>query len=169
MSLLHTAIVMYVCFLIIFFVFIFRGEKKENPNEKAVFSSLIAAIALALIPTIVIMGVIFVTTGSTSLLVDFFSLKIDYQQIIVVSISMVVYAFTIDYLFVAIGKRLLGDRGLIVAFASVFRFLCGYIACMICDIGTYDTIKLSLGLVLFWFVLESVFAKKERRDQGMKL
>lgn len=156
MNLLVMTLSIYLLSLIVFFIFMYRGEKKEaaekNTNEKFLLSTVIGALVLSLIPTAVIMVIILFATGSANVLVSFFELEIEFKQIVITSVCMVVYSFTFDNIFVAVGRHLIGDNFFKFIFASLFRFLFIYIVGILCSIGNSDNFKLSLGLTLFFFV-----------------
>ncbi|KAA6472178.1 hypothetical protein [Bacillus swezeyi] len=172
MNLLVMTLSIYLLFLIVFFIFMYRGEKKEaeekNTDEKFLLSTVIGALVLSLIPTVVIMGIIFFATGSANVLVSFFNLEIGFKQIVIMSVCMVVYSFTFDNIFVAVGRHLIGDNFFKFIFAAVFRFLFIYIVGILCSIGSSDNFKLSLGLTLFFLLLECISLKKSDRDQNLK-
>ena len=172
MNLLVMTLSIYLLSLIVFFIFMYRGEKKEaaekNTNEKFLLSTVIGALVLSLIPTAVIMGIILFATGSANVLVSFFELEIGFNQIVIMSVCMVVYSFTFDNIFVAVGRHLIGDNFFKFIFASLFRFLFIYIVGILCSIGSSDNFKLSLGLTLFFLLLECIFPKKPDRTQNIE-
>ncbi|NPC93593.1 hypothetical protein HOO54_15445 [Bacillus sp. WMMC1349] len=167
MNLPVMTLAIYALFLVVFFIFIYRGERKEaeekNTNEKFLLSTIIAALVLSLIPTAIIMGIILFATGSANVLGSFFDLKIGLNQIVMMSVCMVVYAFTIDNIFVAVGRHLIGDNFFKFIFASVFKFLFIYIVGIMCSIGSSDNFILSLGLTLCFLLLECIFPKSHDR------
>ncbi|MFT0801049.1 hypothetical protein VSK91_06280 [Bacillus swezeyi] len=171
MNLLVMTLSIYLLFLFIFFIFMYKGEKKEaeekNTNEKFLLSIVIGALVLSLIPTAVIMGIILFATGSANVLVRFFDLGIGFNQIVIMSVCMVVYSFTFDNVFVAVGRHIIGNNFFKFIFASLFRFLFIYIVGIFCSIGSNDNLKLSLGLTLFFLLLECVFPKKSNRSQNI--
>ncbi|QQD80383.1 hypothetical protein JD965_10515 [Bacillus siamensis] len=172
MNLLFMTLSIYLLSLIVFFIFMYRGEKKEaaekNTNEKFLLSTVIGALVLSLIPTSVIMVIILFATGSANVLVSFFELEIGFNHIVIMSVCMVVYSFTFDNIFVAVGRHLIGDNFFKFLFASLFRFLFIYIVGILCSIGNTANFKLSLGLTLFFLLLECIFPKKSDRAQNLK-
>ncbi|AWD87849.1 MULTISPECIES: hypothetical protein [Bacillus] len=172
MNLLVMTLSIYLLSLIVFFIFMYRGEKKEaaekNTNEKFLLSTVIGALVLSLIPTAVIIVIILFATGSANVLVSFFELEIEFKQIVITSVCMVVYSFTFDNIFLAVGRHLIGDNFFKFIFASLFRFLFIYIVGILCSIGNSDNFKLSLGLTLFFLLLECIFPKKSDRAQNLK-
>ncbi|MFJ5964158.1 hypothetical protein [Bacillus sp. NPDC093026] len=160
----------YLIFFRVFFFFMYKGEKKEaeesKTNEKYLFSTFIGALLLSLIPTVVIMIIVLIITGSTSVIVKSLGLDVDFTQIIILSLALVCYLFTLDHIFIAVGKHILGDNILNTVFASLFRFLCVFSVGAICSFGIADNIIMSIGLTVACLLLEfiSLDHPKERLD-----
>ncbi|MBU8577172.1 MULTISPECIES: hypothetical protein [Bacillus] len=160
MDLFVITMLIYLFFFSLFFFFMYRGEKREaeenKTNEGYVFSTFVGALLLSLIPTAVIMFIVLIATGSISVIVKSLGLNVDFTQIIIVSLALVCYSFTLDNIFITVAKHIMGDNILKTIFVSLFRFLFVFFVGVICSIGIADSIKISIGLTLVCFLLEFI-------------
>src|SRR5699024_2838585 len=94
--------------------------KKRNKIKKgSIFAAITTAIILALAPTIIIFIILFAIFGTTILTNNVFSLDINVSQLMIFTLSLFVYLYTIDCIIAVLIKHILGIE-------SIFYYLYGY-------------------------------------------
>lgn len=102
--------VFMISFLLIS-TFVYKNNKKE-PEEKrgGLLLVIVTAFFLALAPTVVIALILFVLLGSVATVNMLFLLQISTKQLILISISLLVYLFSIDSMIEIAIKHILGKN-----------------------------------------------------------
>ncbi|RSL30254.1 hypothetical protein D7Z54_26995 [Salibacterium salarium] len=86
---------------------IYQGEKDElKKNKRKIFHATATAFILAFAPTAAIAFVVFALFGSTTFANHVFSLDVSINQLMVLTVSIFIYLYTVDSLIEVIVKHL---------------------------------------------------------------
>lgn len=125
-----TIIIPIICIFVISFVciliLILKGEKDELLRDKRkIFPAIMTAFILALAPTVVITVVVFTLFGSTTLVNNLFSLNISINQLMFLTVSMLIYLYTIDSFISVLVEYIMGKNvfnNIVLLFIRIIAF-----------------------------------------------
>jgi len=169
---MHIAIIISVVFSILFlfiFKFIHHENKTERESERLSFFGVIfVACMIALIPSVVIVLILFALFGSTISVNLLFSLGISNNQLIIFGVCLFAYLFSIDSVIAIIIKYLIGKSYfylLIIMLTRVFAF---YMIGLLIGLDENTSFIISAGVASIIFIIEVLYRlsrKKEKTSQ----
>lgn len=166
MQVVITIAIIFLVLFIMFFLFIYNGEKKELEMKIAdIFPVIIAAFALALIPTAVIALIIFVLIGSTNVVNFLFSLNISMNKLIIMALSLCAYLLIIDGIVETVLKLIVGEnifQLMILLLIHIFAF---YIIGLLVGLSQLNSFIIALGVALIIFTFEILYDKMEKSKE----
>lgn len=166
MQVVITIAIIFLVLFIMFFLFIYNGEKKELEMKIAdIFPVIIAAFALALIPTAVIALIIFVLIGSTNVVNFLFSLNISMNKLIIMALSLCAYLLIIDGIVETVLKLIVGEnifQLIILLLIHIFAF---YIIGLLVGLSQLNSFIIALGVALIIFTFEILYDKMEKSKE----
>lgn len=109
MSMIISVISVFVLSFLILFIWMYKNEQ-HGDKEFKIHHLLIAAVFLALVPTLLLALILFTFFGSTTIINSLFGFDISKGSLILISISFVVYTFTLDTLIAMVLEVIIGDN-----------------------------------------------------------
>lgn len=166
MKVVISIIIIYIASFLLFFKLIYNSEKKELEMKKAnLFDVIIAALALALIPTVVITLIIFVLLGSTNVVNFLFSLNISMNKLIIMAISLCVYLLSIDGIIEIAVKLIVGENIFCFIIMSLIHILAFYMIGLVIGLSQLNSFIIASGVALIIFIFEVLYDKMENSKE----
>src|SRR5699024_8657529 len=140
-------VIIYILSFALIFLFIYTSNKKEDEAERGGLGIImITSAILSLAPAVVIASFLFIVFGSANMVDILFSLDVQTNQLIIMSISLFIYLMTFDNLIDAIVKHILGEnitKFIVMAFLRIFAF---YFIGALISVGHDTNIMISTGV-----------------------
>jgi len=110
MTIITPIIIVFIVLFLIVFIWIFKNEKEEIKKKKEkVFVAIATAFILALAPTAVIALILFALYGSTQVANTIFSLDVNTSKLMLLTVVLVGYLYTIDTFFSVLIQHIIGS------------------------------------------------------------
>lgn len=155
-------VVFIISFLLIF-TFIYKDNKKEPVEKRGnLFLVIVTAFLLALAPTVVFALFLFVILGSSSVVNMLFSLHISTKLLILLSVFLLIYLFTVDSIIEIILKHILGKNMFYMIILLLIRMLAFYAIGLAIGVKQPSSFKIAIGVSLIIFVLEILYGMNEK-------
>ncbi|MEI5907860.1 hypothetical protein WAK64_12425 [Bacillus spongiae] len=154
---LNTSIITFLLSSCFFFMFIFINEKKEAKDKLDIPGILTASLFISLVPTLLILVLLLLMTGSTNIVAILFDLHLTKQQISALAISFFVYILLFDSFFEELTKYAIGQnfpQKILMAIIRIFMF--GMI-CTFFNIDNHSSLIISIGLAVLVLLMELTF------------
>ncbi len=166
MNVVLSFVLIYLVSFILFFAFIYTQNKKEDEVEKtSLVFVLFISFLFAFIPTAVLGFFLFVIVGSVSSIKWLFSLPINTNQLIILSIAYLIYLLTIDSLIEILAKVIFNETIFHIAFVALTRMLIFYIIGEFNHLPYHMNMIISIGVALILFCIESLHFFREQRSE----
>ncbi|MGM7703018.1 hypothetical protein ACSVDE_14905 [Pseudalkalibacillus sp. Hm43] len=168
MELFITAMIIFFIILPLFFIFIYKSERKENNNVRIPMTIFVSSI-LSLIITITITALIVVVTGSASLVSSLFKIDISKTELIIMGVALVLSNLTVDNVIITILKYFVGDNqfySLVGLF--LYRMFLLSLICILMSISLEFTVLISTSvpsiLLLFEYLVPKMIDTKGKQN-----
>lgn len=103
MQIIYLAVIIFIIVFGIFFVVIYKTEKKEK-NDHLLSTSIIVSVVFGILISVCITFIIFLVSGSVNVLSSILDLKLKQNQIIYLAIYFLVYSLTLERLIIGMLK-----------------------------------------------------------------
>lgn len=162
MGIAITLIIVFILTFVLFFLFVYKDNKKEKEN---IFIIILSVALLSLMPTALIAFFLFVFLGSTTTINLLFSLNISTDQLIILAITLLVYLFSIDSILEKLVEFIIGKNLFYYLILMVLRIMATYTLALIIGLDGKNGFAIATGVSLIIFLLEAFYSlnKKNRK------
>ncbi|MDG5788803.1 hypothetical protein QA612_15130 [Evansella sp. AB-P1] len=155
--------VVYFLSLLPIATFIYFKNKREPQEEKMnMFLWLLVSIILAFPPTVVIAFFLLVLLGTTNIVDMLFSLELSMNQLIMLTISILVYLFTLDSVIEKLVKYMTEKNKFYLFIVLLTRIIAFHLIGMIIGLNQANSLVISTGVALIIMILEVLYHYQER-------
>ncbi|QHS23752.1 hypothetical protein GWK91_12685 [Virgibacillus sp. MSP4-1] len=163
MTIIIPTIAVFIISFLLLSVWIYKNEKEEIKKKKGkIFAVMATAFILALAPTAVIGLVLFALFGSTNLVNTIFSLDISTSTLMLLTVSLVIYLYTIDSLLSLLVEHIMGRVNIFNhLILLLIRILAFYTIGLIFDLNQKSNVILAVIVAFIILLFEAFNNKKE--------
>lgn len=163
MKIFISLLVVFIISFFLVFKLVYSGNKEETEEEKLNFFLVIfVSFLLALLPTAAIGLMLFVLLGSANTVNMVFSLNINLNQLIVLTISFFVYLFTIDSIIEIVVKHILGKNIFYYSMLLLIRIGAFYLIGDLVGLTQTINVTFSIGVALLILFIEILYNLREK-------
>ncbi|WP_416147608.1 hypothetical protein ACM26V_15375 [Salipaludibacillus sp. HK11] len=145
--------------------FIYTQNKKESEKEKmGLFLLLFVAGLIALAPTAVIAVFLFALLGSANVLDTLFSLGFSRNQLITLTIFILVYLFTIDSVIEKLVEYITGKNKITFFLVLLSRIFAFHMIGLIIGVQQANSFIIAVGVALIIMLLEILYLYREKQS-----
>ena len=149
-------ILLSVSFILIF-ILLLCAFRSDNKKEKVKDSFMLLVIGTALFSAVITAALaflLFLIIGSTSIIDSLFSLNINMNQIIIISISIFIYWITLDNIFENLFEYIFGKNLFALLFLALARITAFYIMGNILKLDETINMTISIGVSLILLLFD---------------
>lgn len=163
MKIFISLLVVFIISFFLVFKLVYSGNKEETEEGKLNFFLVIfVSFLLALLPTAAIGLMLFVLLGSANTVNMVFSLNINLNQLIVLTISFFVYLFTIDSIIEIVVKHILGKNIFYYSMLLLIRIGAFYLIGDLVGLTQTINVTFSIGVALLILFIEILYNLREK-------
>lgn len=163
MKIILSLVVVFIITFFFIFSIVYRGNKTEAQEER--MNGLLVtfvSFVLAILPTTVVAIFLFALLGSVNIVNELFSLEVDLNQLIILSIAFLFYLFTVDHIVEMIVKNVIGKNLFYYIVTLLSRVIIFVIISAIIGLNDKVSVTLALGVAFIVFCFDFVYDRKEK-------
>lgn len=163
MKIILSLVVVFIITFFFIFSIVYRGNKTEAQEER--MNGLLVtfvSFVLAILPTTVVAIFLFALLGSVNIVNELFSLEVDLNQLIILSIAFLFYLFTVDHIVEMIVKNVIGKNLFYYIVTLLSRVIIFVIISAIIGLNDKVSVTLALGVAFIVSCFDFVYDRKEK-------
>lgn len=155
MKIIIPLIVVFIILFLLIFKWIYSDNKNELEEKKAnLFHVIGTAFVLALAPTVAIALVLLALFGSTTIVNTLFSLHITTNQLMLLSISLFIYLYSIDSIIAVAVEHTIGKNIFHPIALLLIRILAFYMIGLVFGLNQTSSFIIAAGVAFIIFFIE---------------
>lgn len=165
MVVIITLSLIFILSFIFLFWFIYKSEKAEGNKDFNLFLVFITAVLLAIVVTISFGLILLVIIGAINVVEYAFSIPIETNKVLLLSVILFIYLFTVDGFFEGLCKELLEKNMRYILLMVLIRFTFIYAFTYLVGINQRHSLFISFGLAIIIMIFEVLYQfRKENKS-----
>lgn len=163
MTIIVTLAVVYSISLVLILAFVYKSNQKEPEEEKmSIWMVWFVSLLLALTPTVAIAIILLTILGSANVVDMLFSLQLSMNQLIMLTIFILIYLFTIDSIVEIVVKYIVGKRIMYYVIILLSRTFVFYWIALLLKINQMNSFIIAIGVALIILILELLYHGRKK-------
>ncbi|MBS3680716.1 hypothetical protein KGF86_10855 [Ornithinibacillus massiliensis] len=163
MKIFVTLAVVYSISLVLILAFVYKSNQKEPEEEKmSIWMVWFVSVLLALTPTVAIAIILLTILGSANVVDMLFSLQLSMNQLIMLTIFILIYLFTIDSIIEIVVKYIVGKRIIYHVIILLSRTFVFYWIALLLEINQMNSFIIAIGVALIILIIELLYHGRKK-------
>lgn len=164
MKIFVTLAVVYSISLVLILAFVYKSNQKEPEEEKmSIWMVWFVSVLLALMPAIAIAILLLTILGSANVVDMLFSLQLSTNQLIMLTIFILIYLFTIDSIVEIVVKYIVGKGIIYDVIILLSRTFVFYWIALLQKINQMNSFIIALGVAFIILIIELLYHGRKKK------
>lgn len=167
MKLIIPIIIVFTILFSVLFIWVYHGEKKEiQKNKLNILTAIGTAFILALAPSVLLMVILLGIFGSTNIINTLFSLQISMNQLIILTIVLLFYLFTVDNILEMGVKIIIGKNFIYFLIMFLLRIFLIFLIGLVFNLAQQKSIIIAISIAFIMLLIDFIETSMFKKNTG---